>query len=54
MRACEARPATAKCGGEKRHKGRIARLVFCGTRPTEREGAVTVCYAMRQVPIINH
>jgi len=19
----------AKCGGEKRHKGRIARLVFC-------------------------
>jgi len=44
IRACVARPATAKCGGAKCHKGLKARLAFCGTR-TARIGrrAVTVC-----------
>jgi len=28
IRACAARPGLQKCGGEKRHKGRTARLAF--------------------------
>jgi len=28
IRACEARPATAKCGGEKLHKGACADCSF--------------------------
>jgi len=28
IRACAARPATAKCGGEKPHKGRSPTAVF--------------------------
>jgi len=37
IRACEARPGLAKCGGAKCHKGLKARLAFCGTR-TARTG----------------
>ena len=44
IRACVARPGLAKCDGAKHHKGRIARLVFCGTRRRRTAaGALTVC-----------
>jgi len=36
IRACEARPGLAKCGGVKPHKGTKCRLRFCGTRAAER------------------
>jgi len=31
-RAMQSIDPCPKCGGAKHHKGRIARLVFCGTR----------------------
>jgi len=36
IRACVARPATAKCAGAEHHKGTKCRLVFCGSRAAER------------------
>jgi len=34
--ACEARPATAKCGGKKTAQRRLRRLRFFGARTAER------------------
>jgi len=42
IRACAARPATAKCGGEKPHKGRSPTAVF-GSLAALRRRTVTVC-----------
>jgi hypothetical protein len=38
MRACEARPATAKCGGAKSHKGACADWSFAEPEPPEQGG----------------
>jgi len=42
LRACEARPATAKCGGEKLHKGACA---DCGFLEPSRPPAA-YCYRL--------
>jgi len=44
IRACAARPATAKCGGAKPHKGRKPDCGFVEPEPPKGGEAVTVCY----------
>ena len=49
IRACEARPGLAKCGGRNCHKGAERRLAISGTRRARiAPGALTVCYAKYQ------
>jgi len=48
IRACEARPATAKCGGEKPHKGRSPTVVFWS--PNRRTGGEQLPFVICRTP----
>jgi len=50
IRACVARPATAKCGGAKTHKGACADWGFAEPEPTE-QGGEHIPFVMRSCTV---